>query len=166
MESKEPSINWQLLAYAAGGSARGSLDETPGGDALGLLADIESISTEERLERLAKDIQDILSADSEFTAHTTFKEEERCRDVSNLQLDVQRNEVRGVFGGNDRGCDRGACGLHQVRSDPTKPNLSPRLQGTLFFETLFSPDDCHQLFCPFCDHCYLTCGDRWCKLHF
>ena len=128
-------IDWEGLTYAAGGSARGVLDQSQSGVALGVLADIECILAQERLERLASDIQKLLDADPEFTAEET---KAGASSDGVVQLLDKGSPVRGVQGGDNRGCDRGACGVREVWPDPEDGDIRPRLQGALFFECVFS----------------------------
>lgn len=166
MESSPSEINWDLLQYAAGGSSRGVLESTGAGEAYGLLADLECLSAEERLERLAQDVQAILSADPDFVSGGATQEEERCRDVVNLQLDTTRNEMRGVPRTDDRGRDGGSRGVSEVRTDSSKTDLRTGRKGTLFFETVFGCNDCHLDSCEYCGHDSYFCTDRWCHTCF
>jgi len=166
MEPLSSEINWDLLQYAAGGSSRGVLEQPDGGEAYGLLADLECLSAEERLERLAKDVQAVLSADPDFVADSVSQAEERSRDVVRFQLDTARNEMRGVQRTDDRRRDGGTCSVSEVRTDPSETNLRARREGVLFFETVFSCNDCHIDSCEYCGHDSYFCTDRWCHTCF
>lgn len=128
-------IDWEGLSYAAGGSSRGLLDQSQSGVALGVLADIECILAQERLERLAAEIQALLESDPDFSSE---KEKEGTGTDRGVQLFDERNAMRGVRGGDDRGCSGGPRGLREVWTDSSKTNVRPRLDGSMFFECVFS----------------------------
>jgi hypothetical protein len=144
MSAKEDDlpIDWEGLSYAAGGSARGLLDQSQSGVALGVLADIECILAQERLERLAAEIQSLLESDPDFSCE---KEKEGVSTNGVVQLVDGRNPVRGVQGRDDRGCSGGPRGLSEVWPDSSKANVRPRLDGSMFFEIAFCAPSVYSL---------------------
>jgi hypothetical protein len=128
----EEPINWDLLQHAAGGSSR-RIPGEPGPDpALGVLADLECLSAEERLTGLAAAVQTALEE------HYTTEEVKGAAERFDLQLVVQEDSVRGVQRGSYRGHDTGTSSVHQVRTDPERTGVLPGLKGTMFFESVFT----------------------------
>ena len=122
-------INWELLSYAAGGSSRGALEQSAAGDAYGLLADLECLSAEERLERLAAEIQALLEQDDPVQPTEKETRDHSCSDP--------RTEMRGVSPGSDRGHQGGSRSMLDVRPDSKVADLPAGLKGSLFFESVF-----------------------------
>lgn len=156
-------INWELLTHvtaAVGGPTRGLPCDTADGEALGLLADLECLSAEERLERLAADIQAALG---DLPIEEAPERSPGDWVVQPLREDT---ELRGVPGGDDRGRHGGPQGLSAVRFDSTRGDLPTGLKGALFFETVFGCNDCHLDSCEYCGHLRAHCTDRWCHTCF
>ena len=156
-------INWELLAHvtdAVGGPTRRVPDDAAGGEALGLLADLECLSAEERLERLAADIQAALG---DLPVEETSERSPGQRDV---QPHHETTSVRGMPRGDDRRYHGGPRGVSEVRTDPACSDLPTRLKGALFFEVVFGCNDCHLDYCEFCGHDSRFCTDRWCHTCF
>lgn len=156
-------INWQLLAHvtaAAGGPTRGVPGDPADGEALGLLADLECLSAEERLERLAADIQAALGDLPVEEAPP------RSPGRGDVQPIAQDTDLRGVQRGDDRGRHGGPRCMPELRLDSTRSDLPPRLKGAFFFETVFGCNDCHLDSCEYCGHMRANCTDRWCHTCF
>jgi len=134
----EEPINWELLSHATGGSTRGVLGESGPDEAHRLLADLECLSAEERLERLAADIQTILDSDPDFTT----EKKTGSGSMLGVQFTPQGDELRRMSRGNDRGRHGGILRVPEMRIDTTNPRVSPGLEGMLFFETVFAKDVC------------------------